>query len=72
MIRSLKVRRTLVILTLAIGGFTYPAMAHTIEDCYDSVLSSCADALDEARWWQKPAVGVLCTGMLVGCGLEAL
>jgi hypothetical protein len=72
MIRSLKVRRTLAILTLSIGGFAYPVVAHTIEDCYDSVLSSCADALEEARWWEKPAVGFICTGMLMGCGLDAL
>ena len=72
MIRSLKLRRTLAMLILCIGGFTYPVLADSVSECYDQVLSACDDALEQSRWWQKPAVGAFCAGMMVGCGLEGL
>jgi hypothetical protein len=43
-----------------------------VADCYDRVLANCNAALDDASWWEKPAVGLLCTGMLAGCGFDAL
>jgi hypothetical protein len=68
----MKLRRALVMLTLATGGFAYPVFADSVSECYDQVLTQCDDALEEARWWEKPAVGAFCAGMMIGCGLEGL
>ena len=69
---SRKVRQTMAVLTLAIGGFTSPVFAGPVFDCYNDVMETCDDALEASSWWQKPAVGLLCTGMLAGCGFEAI
>jgi hypothetical protein len=43
-----------------------------VADCYAEVMDTCNDALEDASWWEKPAVGLFCTGMLAGCGFEAI
>lgn len=44
--------------------------AESVADCYERVTELCADAMDGARWYERFAVGVLCTGMLAGCAAE--
>jgi hypothetical protein len=48
------------------------AESSSVADCYERVLAMCNEALENAKWWEKPAIGVLCTGMLAGCTAEAL
>lgn len=67
-----KARKALVFFTLAVGGITTPLLAGPVEACYDEVLALCNDALEDSAWWQKPAVGLFCTGMLTGCAFEAI
>jgi hypothetical protein len=67
-----KVRRGVAILSLALGGFTSPLVGQGVATCYDKVMGSCNEALEASSWWEKPAVGLLCTGMLAGCGFEAI
>lgn len=69
---SSRTRKAVVIFTLAIGAFTSPVFAGPVEDCYDKVLRTCDQALEESAWWEKPAVGLLCTLMLGGCAFEAI
>jgi hypothetical protein len=57
----------LVAFVAVIGATAQPVAAETVADCYNKVLDRCADALDGARWYEKPAIGILCTAMLVGC-----
>ena len=64
--------RTMAIATLVVGGIAAPALASETNDCYREVLFACADALEEASWWEKPAVGLFCTGMLAGCAFESI
>ena len=71
-LESSKTRKALVIFTLLVGAFTTPVFAGPVEDCYDDVLMLCDDALEDSAWWQKPAVGLFCTGMLTGCAFEAI
>jgi len=72
LIGTLKVRKTIAVLTLAIGAFTSPVFAGDVFDCYTDVIESCDDALASSNWLQKIAVGVMCSGMMAGCGLEAI
>jgi len=67
-----RTRKAIAVFTLAVGGFTSPLFAGPVEECYDEVLTLCDDALEDSAWWQKPAVGLFCTGMLAGCAFEAL
>jgi len=66
-----KVRKSIVVLTMAIGAFTSPVFAGEVTDCYWEVMEACDDALEASNWIQKIAVGALCTGLLAGCGFEA-
>lgn len=61
-----KVRRAAMALLLMMAVGHSSAFADT-NACYDAVLTTCADALDAASWWEKPAVGLFCTAMLGGC-----
>jgi hypothetical protein len=63
---------TLAIATLVAGGIATPAFASETNDCYREVLFACADALEESSWWEKPAIGLFCTGMLAGCAFESI
>ena len=65
-------RKAIAILTLAVGGFSSPLFAGPVEDCYAEVIALCDAALDDSAWWEKPAVGLFCTGMLSGCAFEAI
>lgn len=65
-------RKALVIFTLALGGFTTPVFAGETTDCFWEVMHRCDDALEEASWWEKPAVGFFCSGMLAGCAFESI
>lgn len=51
----------------AVAMTANPIAAETVADCYEKVLKMCADALDGARWYEKPVIGAMCTGMLIGC-----
>jgi len=41
--------------------------AESVSDCYERVLERCDAALSNASWWEKPALGIMCTGLLGGC-----
>jgi len=62
-----KARRAVAALMLMMASVQSPIFAGEVADCYAYVLGECAAALETARWWQKPAVGLLCAGMLAGC-----
>jgi len=68
----LKTRKALAVFTLALGAFASPVFASETNDCYQEVLRDCNDALEEASWWEKPAIGLFCTGMLAGCAFESI
>lgn len=44
-----------------------PLAAETVSECYNRVVERCDTALSNAAWWEKPAVGIMCTGLLGGC-----
>lgn len=52
---------------IVMAGATAPLAAETVADCYEKVLNMCADALDAARWYEKPIIGAMCSAMLAGC-----
>lgn len=52
-------------LTLS-ATFAQPAAAQ-VADCFDDVISDCADAMKDTGWFTRWALGVFCTGLLVGC-----
>ena len=64
-----------IVLAVVLAAGSAPASmaaAETISQCYDRVLTDCTEALESARWWEKPAIGALCTLMLVGCSSNGL
>jgi hypothetical protein len=62
------VRSIVLVASVAVIGATaQPVAARTVAECYNSVLKSCADAMDGARFYERVAIGILCSAMLVGC-----
>lgn len=59
--------QTLGVLTLTAAAAS-PLMAETVSECLKRVTIQCDEALAVSAWWEKPAVGVLCTGMYAACG----
>jgi hypothetical protein len=53
------------IATLAVTA--RPLAAQTVAECYEKVLTMCDTALAASSWWEKPIVGAMCAGMLLGC-----
>jgi hypothetical protein len=61
-------RSIYLVATVAVLGATaQPVAAETVADCYNKVLTRCAAAMEDARWYEKVAVGVFCSAMLAGC-----
>ena len=51
------------------ASFSAPLLAaETVSECQGRVIFECADALSDANWVEKVAIGVVCTGRLAGCG----
>lgn len=67
-----RTRKAIAVFTLAMGAFASPALGKGISDCYDSVLNMCGDAMEDANYLERFALGLVCTGMLAGCGFETL
>lgn len=38
-----------------------------VEECYDYVLTTCADAMADSNFIERVALGIVCSAMLVGC-----
>ena len=51
----------------ALATAARPLAAQTVAECYEKVLTMCAEAMEDAKWYEKAALGVVCTAMLVGC-----
>lgn len=64
MIRHLRTFGLVGVLSVAAAA---PLAAETVSECYFRVIAECDEALANAKWWEKPAVGVLCAGMMGGC-----
>lgn len=54
-------------LTLTLSSSS-PAMAETVEQCVNRVMRDCDRALADSNWFEKIAVGIVCTGMYIACG----
>ena len=68
---SRHIRTGLLAMTLSLS-VAVPASADPVSDCYNAVLDRCAEALEDARWYEKVAIGILCTGLLAGCTGKAV
>jgi hypothetical protein len=51
----------------ALATAARPLAAQTVAECYEKVLTLCAEAMDGANAFEKFALGVVCTAMLAGC-----
>jgi hypothetical protein len=59
---------TLAALTLA-AAVASPLLAEeTVEQCVNRVTRDCDAALADSNWFEKVAVGIVCTGMYAACG----
>lgn len=69
------IRKTALLSVVAVSTSFSPLVAqeasNRYQDCLDNVIAWCDRALEESSWWEKPAVGVACTGMLAGCGVTS-
>lgn len=70
----MKVKRALMslVLMLTLAGSAQPLAAQTVAECYEKVLTICAEAMDGAKWYEKFAVGLMCAGMLAGCNTQVV
>lgn len=61
-------------LLIALGALTLtlstasPAMAETVEECVNRVTRDCDRALADSNWYEKIAVGIVCSAMYLTCG----
>lgn len=62
-----QIRGTVAVSLIAVGMTANPIAAETVADCYEKVLGMCAEALDGARFYEKPIIGAMCTAMMLGC-----
>jgi hypothetical protein len=59
---------------IALGALTLtfstasPAMAETVQECTERVIRDCDRALADSNWFEKVAVGIVCSGMYLACG----
>lgn len=59
---------------IALGALTLtfstasPAMAETMEECVNRVTRDCDLALADSNWFEKVAVGIVCSAMYLTCG----
>lgn len=60
-------RRIFAVSLTAVAMTANPIAAETVADCYAKVLDMCADALEGARFYEKPIIGAMCSAMLLGC-----
>lgn len=65
----LKPTRLICTLMLAAGltMSAQPLAARTVQECYDYVLKECSNAMSDANFIEKVALGIICTSMLAGC-----
>lgn len=68
---SRHIRTVMLAMSLSVG-VAVPAAADPVSDCYNAVLDKCAAAMEDAAWYEKFALGVLCSGMLAGCTGKAV
>lgn len=47
-----------------------PLAAATTQECYDYVLKECSNAMSDANFIEKVAIGIICTSMLAGCTVK--
>lgn len=57
---------SMTMLALAFTAGAQPAAAGQAE-CWDKVINWCADAMEDAKWYERFALGVTCSAMIVGC-----
>lgn len=57
---------SMLMLSLAFAGGASPAAASP-EDCWDKVINWCADAMEDANFIERFAIGEVCSVMIVGC-----
>jgi hypothetical protein len=43
-------------------------MAETVQECTERVIRDCDRALADSNWFEKVAVGIVCSGMYLACG----
>ena len=68
----LKPTRLVYSLVLA-GALTIsaqPLAAKTVQECYDYVLKECSNAMSDANFIEKVAIGIICTSLLAGCTVK--
>ncbi len=67
-----RTRKAIAVFTLAMGAFATPVVGDSVSECYDKVIQKCADAMEDANYLERFSLGLVCTGMLAGCGFEAI
>lgn len=55
-----------LLLSLAFVGGASPAAASP-DECWEKVINWCADAMEDANWIERFAIGEVCSVMIVGC-----
>ncbi len=64
-------RKAFLIAFLAMSSTPILAQETTgaYEDCVQDMVAWCDRALEISSWWEKISVGIVCTGMIGGCGV---
>ncbi len=59
---------TLAALTLTVASASPLLAEETVGQCIERVTRDCDAALADSNWFEKVAVGIVCSGMYLACG----
>ena len=64
--------RTIMLVAALTGGSgsLRELAAETAAECRDRTVQECAEAMEDASWARKWALGVICTGLLLACNFS--
>lgn len=51
----------------ALSASAQPLAAQTVQECYDYVIKTCSDAMEDSNFFERVAIGIVCSAMLAGC-----
>jgi len=66
------IRKAVAVLMLVAAGFHAPVSAESVGECLEETLELCADTLEDCNYFEKVAVGFVCTVMLAACSAESI
>ncbi len=64
-------RQAVILATVGTAGLQSPVFAEgETERCVRSAIADCAEAMEDANWLERIALGVLCSSLISACLID--